>query len=94
MLLSEPEDDFLNYALSLEHEKEGDLPEAIRILESILLRNENYSGAYYKLGSLLEQTGEKQKAGAIYRKGMEITKRRNEHKAFGELNEALQNLED
>jgi tetratricopeptide (TPR) repeat protein len=94
MLLSEPEDEFLNYAFALELEKSGALSEAIKVIEGILLKNETYTGAYYKLGNLFEQTGQKQKAMDTYRKGMEMTKNKNERKAFNELNEALQNLED
>ena len=94
MLVSEPEDEFLNYALALELEKEGLVSEAIRTIESILLKNENYTGGYYKLGNLYEQNGQKQRAIEIYRKGMDVSKRQKESKAFGELNEALQNLED
>ena len=94
MLLSEPEDEFLNYALALEYEKEGKLPEAIAAISAILMKNENYTGAYYKLGQLHEQQGDLQKAMEVYRKGIQLTKLRNERKAFGELSEALQNLED
>jgi tetratricopeptide (TPR) repeat protein len=94
MLLAEPQDEFLLYALALELEKEGQVPLAIEGIEALLDRNEQYSGAYYKLGELLEKTGQKAKAHEVYLKGLEITRKQNNRKAFGELNEALQNLED
>jgi tetratricopeptide (TPR) repeat protein len=92
MLLSEPLDDFLNYALALEYEKEGKIREAIDQIEAVLKRNEHYSGAYYKLAGLLEQIGQTSQAVEVYKRGMEIN--RNNRKAYNELQEALQNLMD
>ncbi|HEV7231266.1 MAG TPA: tetratricopeptide repeat protein [Bacteroidia bacterium] len=92
MLRSEPLDDFLNYALALEYEKEGKIHQAASQIETILKRNEQYSGAYHKLGALLEQLGETSRAADAYKKGMEINK--NNRKTYNELQEALQNLMD
>jgi tetratricopeptide (TPR) repeat protein len=94
MLLTEPQDEFLNYALALELEKDGKPNLAIEILEKILIFNEEYSGAYYKLGALFAQTGQKEKALAVYQKGIEITTKQKNDKKRRELREALQNLEE
>ncbi len=94
MLLTDAEDDFLNYALALELEKEGKPQEAIDVIEHLILRNPAYSGAYYKLGGLLEQTGQKEKAITVYLKGIKITARQKNEKALRELREALQNAEE
>jgi tetratricopeptide (TPR) repeat protein len=94
MLASEPLDDFLNYALAIELEKEGQIAQAIEVIEQILTRNENYLGAYYKLGALLEQSGDIPKDQSAYQKGMEISKKQKNTKAFGELSTALSLLED
>jgi len=94
MLKDEPHDSFLNYALALEHAKANDIPKAIGIIEEIILRDENYLGAYYQLGKLYEETGDPAKAIATYQKGIEIAKKQNNRKAQGELNEALWMLED
>ena len=93
MLEKEPMDDFLNYALALEYEKDGQLLLAQSTIEALLSRNENYQGAYYKLGALYEKTGEQDKAILVYRKGMALSKASNNRRAYAELQEALQNLE-
>jgi tetratricopeptide (TPR) repeat protein len=94
MLLSEPLDEFLNYALAIELEQEGQLTEAIRVIREILERNENYGGGYYKLGELLAKEGQKAEAIAIYHKGIAIAQKQRNAKATRELRAALENLED
>lgn len=93
MLQKEPEDSFLNYAIALEYAKD-DIPKAIKTIEDILKRDENYLGAYYQLGQFYEQVNDTEKAGAIYKKGIEIAKQQKNNKTLGELNEALLNLEE
>ena len=94
MLLDEPDDSFLNYALALEFAKEDNLPQAISIIEKVIQHNENYLGAYYQLGKLYEQQNLSEKAISIYRKGIAIAQAQNNKKAQGELSEALWMLED
>ncbi len=94
MLLDEPNDSFLNYALALEYAKENDFPKAINIIEKVIQHDENYLGAYYQLGKLYEQQNLSEKATGIYQKGIVIAKAQNNKKAQGELNEALWMLED
>lgn len=45
MLMQEPEDSFLNYALALEYAKTANLKKAIELIENVLKRDENYLGA-------------------------------------------------
>jgi tetratricopeptide (TPR) repeat protein len=78
----------------LEYEKQGQGMEAIGLIEALLARNAAYCGAYYKLGSLYEQHGLREEAINAYRKGMERTRMLKNKKAYNELQEALQNLED
>jgi Tfp pilus assembly protein PilF len=94
MLLDEPNDSFLNYALALEYAKEDNLPQAIKIIEEVVQRDENYLGAYYQLGKLYEQQNLSERAIVTYQKGISIAKAQNNKKAQGELNEALWMLED
>jgi tetratricopeptide (TPR) repeat protein len=91
MLLDEPEDDFLNYALALEYHKLGEALKAISIIEKLLDRNPSYLGGYYQLGKWYEEQQEMQKAGEIFEKGIAVAKQQNNRKALNELNEALQN---
>jgi tetratricopeptide (TPR) repeat protein len=94
MLKTEPNDSFLNYALALEYAKSNDLEKAIELIEALLLKDENYLGAYYQLGKLHEQIGDLQEAIVNYNKGIEIAKKLNNKKTLGELNEALMMLEE
>jgi tetratricopeptide (TPR) repeat protein len=94
MLKTEPNDSFLNYALALEFAKANDVNKAIELIENVLLREENYLGAYYQLGKFYEQIQNLPKAISTYTKGIVIAKSIKNNKALGELNEALWMLED
>ena len=89
MLVKEPKDSFLNYALALEHLTLNDIPRAISIIAELLQRDENYLGAYYQLGKLYEETQEVNLAEEIYKKGMVVAQLQKNQKTFRELNEAL-----
>lgn len=93
MLKTEPTDSFLNYALALEYGKEN-VKKAIEIIEELLLRDENYLGAYYQLGKYYEQLQQNEKAVIVYQRGIKIAQQQKNKKTEGELNEALWMLED
>jgi tetratricopeptide (TPR) repeat protein len=94
LLASEPEDEFLNYALALELEKDGKPEEAIGILQQLLSKSDNYLGAYYKLGNLLEQCGRPEEARAVYTKGIAIASHQCQMKTLAELKEVLQQMDE
>jgi tetratricopeptide (TPR) repeat protein len=94
MLINEPCDSFLNYALAIEYAKLNDVKKAIEIIEALLKHDENYLGAYYQLGHYYEQLEQPDTAIKIYNKGIAIAKLQNNKKTLGELNEALWMLED
>lgn len=94
LLKSEPTDSFLNYGLALEYAKENNKHKAIEIIETILERDVNYLGAYYQLGQLYEQTQQFEKARLTYTKGIEVARAQKNNKAVGELNTALDLLDD
>jgi Tfp pilus assembly protein PilF len=94
MLEKEPNDSFLRYALALEYARGNETQKAIEQLEDLLLNDVNYLGAYYQLGKYYEETEQQQKAAETYQKGIAIARLQNNKKTLGELNEALQQLED
>ena len=94
MLKNEPNDSFLNYALAIEYAKTDDIKKAIQLIEALLIRDENYLGAYYQLGKYYEQTEQPQAAIVIYNKGIAIAQQQKNKKTEGELNEALLILGD
>jgi tetratricopeptide (TPR) repeat protein len=94
MLITNPTDPFLLYAISLEYKKIGDSSTAIQKLEDLVLKIPNYLGSYYQLGKLYESENQLEKAIEIYKKGKIIATEKSDPKTLGELNEAIYILED
>ena len=53
-----------------------------------------YVGSYYHLGKLLERAGDFEKAIRIYKRGMEEAKRAGDNHSYGELQGALEDIEE
>ena len=94
MLLKEPNDLFLNYALALEHMATENYTEAEEQFLKTLSLNAAYLPCYYQLGQLYERLSDNQKAIGFYKQGVELATKQGNKKALGELNEALWLLED
>jgi tetratricopeptide (TPR) repeat protein len=94
MLMQEPNDEFLQYAITVEYFSAGEIQKAIEGLEKLLSNNKNYLAAYYQLGKCYEAKTENKKAIEIYKKGIEVALQQNKIKTLGELREALFLLED
>jgi len=94
MLVKEPNDVFLNYALAMEHISANELKEAEAQLKKVLSINPNYLPCFYQLGQLNEKLGNNDMALTYYKQGVDIAKSQNNNKALGELNEAIWMLED
>lgn len=94
MLLKEPDDSFLNYALALELASSNQHEKATAILQQVLSSDKQYLPAYYQLGKCYEQTHQKEKAILIYKNGIEIAKQQKAFKALAELTEAIKRLEE
>ncbi|MGZ3943251.1 MAG: tetratricopeptide repeat protein, partial [Bacteroidia bacterium] len=54
MLLQEPNDEFLQYAIAVEYLAANEMQKASEWLEKILTKNKNYLAAYYQLGKCYE----------------------------------------
>lgn len=89
MLATHAEDPFLHYALALENQKEGNLPEAITILEKLQKTHPNYLACYYQLGKMYEAVGSNEQAVDSFLDGRRLAKKMGDIKAVGELSEAL-----
>jgi tetratricopeptide (TPR) repeat protein len=89
-LANDPSDDFSEYALALEYEKDGARTEAILHLEKILERNPSYLAAYYQAGRMYEAEKNLTKAGSIYEKGIEVARSQGNMKTLNELRTALE----
>ncbi len=70
LLITNPNDSFVQHALALEYIKKGEEQKAKELFENILIIDENYIGSYYHLAKLLERNGENEAAISTYEKGM------------------------
>jgi len=94
LLKDEPHDPFLNYALALEYYKLGEHSKAINLIETLLVRDENYLGAYLQLGNWYESAGNIEKARNTYTTGTKIARIQGNRKTLSELEEAIFLLDD
>lgn len=94
MLLQEPHDSFLQYAICMEYMALAEFEKAAAGLQKIITDNKNYLAAYYQLGKCLEACDKTGEAKAVYQEGVSIAKKQNNNKAMNELNEALFLLEE
>jgi Tfp pilus assembly protein PilF len=91
-LEEDPTDGFLRYALALEYSKEGDLDRAGNLLLQLIEQESSYVPSYYQMGKIYEAKNEREKAQAIYLKGISVSKNDANQKMHLELKEAYQLL--
>ena len=94
LLEHEPNDPFLRYGMAMEHKKAGDLDEAIAWFDKTLEAEHTYCYAYYHKGQCLESAGKNSEAASVYRKGIEVARGCNDAHAAGEMQAALDLLDD
>lgn len=92
LLLTQPNDSFLQHALALEHIKFGQDEEARRLFEELLAKDEDHVGSYYHLAKLLERTDAREEAIQWYKKGMLKAKETGDQHAYNELQAAYEDL--
>lgn len=94
MLLQEPNDRFLQYAIAIEYFSSGQVQKAIGILNEIIDQDPDYLAVYYQLGKCYEATERIEDAITVYNKGILVAQKLGKQKTLGELREALFLLED
>ncbi len=94
MLLQEPTDEFLQYAIAIEYFSVNNFEKALNCLHTILNNKPDYLAAYYQAGKCYEELKQFENAKAIYTKGIELAQKQNKTKTLNELREALFLLED
>lgn len=92
-LAEDPDDEFSQYALALEYEKNGNLTDAIAQLQMVLDRNPDYLAAYYQLGKLFEAVEDNKNAATVYEKGIAVAQCQQNIKTLNELRSALDLLD-
>ncbi len=94
MLVNEPDDVFLNYALAMEYLSSNQFNDASEQLKKVLFLNSTYLPCFYQLGQINEKLGNNDIALTYYKQGIDVAKSQNNNKAIGELNEAIWMLEE
>lgn len=92
MILEEPDDPFLHYALGLEYVKKKYFQEAMSSFQTVLKFDENYVAAYYQLGLLFIEMDIVDVARTYILKGIQVAENKKDQKSRLELQELLENL--
>jgi len=94
MLLEQPQDTFLHYALATEYRLLGQSREALEQYNQILEIDPGYKGVYLHLASLYVETGDPDNARKTYLKGLMVTLANGDDHAYRELQAAYAGFED
>lgn len=92
LLLAEPDDLFLQYALALEYYKSSEVVRAVDLLESLRSRAPEYIATYYQLALMYIEVGRVDKAKDVITKGLEVSNG-IDNKAYNELKLLEQDLD-
>ncbi|MBK8515502.1 MAG: tetratricopeptide repeat protein [Saprospiraceae bacterium] len=93
MLVEEPKDSFILYAIAKEYESLSNYPDALEYFLLIRKNDNMYVGLYYHLGKLYEKMEDTGKAMEAYEAGIIVAKKIPDFHALSELNNAKLNLE-
>src|SRR5690349_20069699 len=85
---SDPNNVFAWYTLAME-QKKTDAKAALGIFADIRAKHPQYVPSYYQYAKALEESGDEERASAIYREGMSVAKAAGDMHAYGELEAAL-----
>ena len=92
MLADAPEDVFLQYALAMEFASANEPVQATARLEGLLAADPHYVPAWYQLGRLLEQTGQRDRGRQALVRGIEVARRAGDDHAEAEMRALLDEL--
>ena len=94
MLLLQPEDAFLLYAIGFEYEAMGEDDKAGEYYEKILATEKDYLPVYYQAGLFYARLGQTDKAIKHLEQGIALAKENKDMKTLRELNQALEEVND
>jgi tetratricopeptide (TPR) repeat protein len=89
LLEQDPKNTFIRYGLAMDRVNNGDLEGAVAEFRTLLENDANYCAAYFHGGQTLEKLGRTEDAAAMYRAGIEATKRTGDAHTQSELEGAL-----
>ena len=92
MVAQNPADSFSRYGLAMEYRNTGDLEAAMGEFHELKRLNPDYAATYFHAGQTLERLGRVEEARSMYQEGIEVTTRKGDMHARGELQGALDML--
>jgi thioredoxin-like negative regulator of GroEL len=92
MLASEPQDQFLRYALANELQKEGEHEPALALLRGLMHEQPPHVAAHFRAAQLLAGLQRIDDARAALRAGIETARSQGDAHAAGEMSEFLTSL--
>ncbi|MDD4890707.1 MAG: tetratricopeptide repeat protein [Phycisphaerae bacterium] len=92
MLVKQPNDAFLHFALAMECAKLGDADAALAEFDRVIELDPSYTAAYTQKALLCEKLNRLDDAKATYRRGIESAKARGDHHAVSKMQEVLDRL--
>ncbi len=92
MLVDEPQDQFLRYALANEVQKEGEHEQALALLRGLMQERPPHVASYFRAGQLLASLARIEEARAALREGIEAARAQGDAHAAGEMSEFLTSL--
>lgn len=93
MLVDDPDDVFLNYALAQVLGSEGATDESLARYGRVTELDPEYVPAYFQRGQLLARTGNVPAAREVLLTGIDVARRTGDSHALGEMTEFLATLE-
>lgn len=93
-LQNNPNDIFTKFALALELLKAGEGTKARVLFESVHRQDPGYTGVYYHLGKLYQNSGRNEDAARMYKQGIEVAGEQGKNRTKSELQEALEMIND
>jgi predicted Zn-dependent protease len=92
LLSDNPNDPFLLYAYALELAKSGETEKCLHRLEALTESHPEYHAAHFRLGQMLSEKGNIDRAKHWLTVGIAAANRTGDHKAVREMDELLQSL--
>ncbi len=92
MLVSEPDDQFLRYALAMEYEKEGEHERSLTFLRGLMADQPPHVPSFFMAGQHLAKQNRWDEARDVLRAGIEQARLQGNAHAAGEMSEFLASL--
>lgn len=93
MLVDEPFDPFLHYALGMEHVKLGETEQALAQFADMNGKFPDHVAAWHQRGRLLAEKGEAEAAREVLQQGIAVAQRTGDTHAAGEMQGLLDMLQ-